>query len=111
VATMLTRRTAAHESSAVRYLVPGVQGFDRNVTSLAGRYKAGNGAGVHNGPFGGASWNAIHHAQGAIYNQLHAQAATLAYVDIIRYLTIFCACMLPLLFFIPKAPKNMSVGH
>jgi DHA2 family multidrug resistance protein len=42
---------------------------------------------------------------------MHAQAATLAYVDIIHYLVIFCACMLPLLFFIPKAPKNMSVGH
>jgi DHA2 family multidrug resistance protein len=111
VATMLTRRTAAHENTAIRGLVPGVPGFDRNVTSLAGKYKAGNGAGVHNGPFGGASWNAIHHAQGAIYNQLHAQAATLAYVDIIRDLTIFCACMLPLLFFIPKAPKNMSAGH
>jgi DHA2 family multidrug resistance protein len=111
VATMLTRRTAAHENSMVRGLVPGVKGFDRNVERMAGAYKAGNGAGVHNGPYGGASWNAIHHAQGAIYNQLHAQAATLAYVDIIRDLTIFCACMLPLLFFIPKAPKNMSVGH
>ena len=111
VATMLTRRTAAHENSMARNLVPGVAGFDRNVKRLAGTYKPGNGAGVHNGPFGGASWGAIHHAQGAIYNQLHAQAATLAYVDIIRDLTIFCACMLPLLFFIPKAPKNMSVGH
>jgi len=111
VATMLTRRTAAHENSAVRYFVPGVAGFDRNVKSLAGKYKAGNGAGVHDGPFGGASWGAIHHAQGSIYNQLHAQAATLAYVDIIRYLTIFCACMLPLLFFIPKPPKNVRAGH
>jgi len=111
VATMLTRRTAAHENNMARTLVQGSAGFDRNVQRMAGAYKAGNGAGVQNGPYGGASWGAIHHAQAAIYNQLHAQAATLAYVDIIRYLTIFCACMLPLLFFIPKAPKNMSVGH
>jgi len=111
VATMLTRRTAAHENSMARNLIPGSPGFDRNVQHMAGAYKPGNGAGVHNGPFGGASWGAIHQAQASIYNQLHAQAATLAYVDIIRYLTIFCACMLPLLFFIPKAPKNMSVGH
>jgi DHA2 family multidrug resistance protein len=108
---MLTRRTAAHENSMARNLVPGSAGFDRNVENMARMYKPGNGAGVHNGPFGGQSWGAIHQAQAAIYNQLHAQAATLAYVDIIRYLTIFCACMLPLLFFIPKAPKNMSVGH
>jgi DHA2 family multidrug resistance protein len=111
VATMLTRRTAAHESSAVRYLVAGTAGFDRNVTNLAHSYRAGNGAGVHNGPFGGASWGSIHQAQGAIYNQLHAQAATLAYVDIIRYLTIFCAVMLPLLFFIPRPPKHVQAGH
>jgi len=111
VATMLTRRTAAHESSAVRNLVAGSAGFDRVVKARAGAYKPGNGSGVHGGPFGGASWGAIHQAQASIYQQLHAQAATLAYVDIIRYLTIICACMLPLLFFIPKAPKNMSVGH
>jgi DHA2 family multidrug resistance protein len=44
---------------------------------------------------------------------LHRQAATLAYVDIIRYLTIFCAAMIPLLFFLPKPPKNAaaSAGH
>ncbi len=111
VATMLTRRTAAHENAAIRKLVPGSAAFDRVVKERAAAYGAGNGAGVHNGPFGGASWGAIHKAQASIYNQLHAQAATLAYVDIIRYLVIFCACMLPLLFFIPKAPKNMSVGH
>jgi DHA2 family multidrug resistance protein len=32
-------------------------------------------------------------------------------VDIIRYLTIFCACMIPLLFFIPRPPKNVQAGH
>jgi DHA2 family multidrug resistance protein len=111
VATMLTRRTAAHESNMVRRLVPGVKGFDRNVTRMAGAYKAGNGEGVHGGAYGGASLGAIHKAQHAIYNQMHAQAATLAYVDIIRYLVVFCACMLPLLFFIPRPPKNMTVGH
>jgi len=111
VATMLTRRTAAHENSMIRNLVPGSWGFDRVVRERAGAYKAGNGAGVHNGPFGGASWGAIHKAQGSIYQQMHAQAATLAYVDIIRDLVIFCACMLPLLFFIPKPPKHMQAGH
>jgi hypothetical protein len=34
-----------------------------------------------------------------------------AYVDIIRYLTIFCACMIPLLFFIPRPPKHVQAGH
>jgi DHA2 family multidrug resistance protein len=34
-------------------------------------------------------------------------------VDIIHYLMLFCACMIPVLFFIPKPPKNVSpsAGH
>jgi DHA2 family multidrug resistance protein len=91
--------------------VPGSPGFDRQVTRLAGVYKAGNGAGIPGGAFGGASLGAIHQAEAAIYRQMHSQAGTLAYVDIIRYLTLFCACMLPLLLFIPKPPKNMRAGH
>jgi DHA2 family multidrug resistance protein len=113
MATMLVRRTAAHENSMVRKLVPGTPGFDRNVGIFSGAFKGGNGAGVTGGPYGGASVGAIHQAQAFIYNQMHRQAGVLAYVDIIRYLTIFCACMLPLLFFIPKPPKNASAsaGH
>jgi DHA2 family multidrug resistance protein len=35
----------------------------------------------------------------------------LSYVDIIYYMAAFCACMIPLLFFIPKPPKNVHAGH
>ncbi len=113
MATMLTRRVAAHENAMSRYLTPASQGFKAQITALAGTFRAGNGAGVSGGPYGGASYGAIHQAQAFVYNQLHRQASTLAYVDIIEYLTVFCACMLPLLFFIPKPPKNASAsaGH
>ena len=113
MATILVRRSQAHESSMIRNLTPGSPAFNRQVQSLAGAFKAGNGQGPAGGPYGGASSGAIHQAQAFIYNQLHAQAATLAYVDIIRYLTLFCAAMLPLLFFIPRPPKNAaaSAGH
>ncbi len=111
MATMLTRRIAAHENSMSRDMTPASAGFVRQVTNLAGAFKAGNGASVPGGPYGGASAGAIHQAMASIYNQMHRQSATLAYVDIIRYLTIFCAAMLPLLLFIPKPPKNMRGGH
>jgi DHA2 family multidrug resistance protein len=81
------------------------------VTSLARAFKVGNGAGVPGGPYGGASAGAIHQAEGFIYRQMHQQAGMLAYVDIIRYLCVFCACMIPLLFFIPKPPKHIAAGH
>jgi len=120
MATMLTRRTAAHESSAVRNLTPANPGYRAWMHSLEGAFKGGNGTAppvagaiAGHGGGGGASFGATHAAQAYIYNMLHRQAATLAYVDIIRYLTIFCAAMIPLLFFLPKPPKNAaaSAGH
>ena len=110
MATMLTRRTAAHENSLVRALTPANPGYRAWLHSLEGAFKAGNGTAA--GP-GQASLGATHAAQAYIYNMMHRQAATLAYVDIIRYLTIFCAAMLPLLFFIPRPPKyaKASAGH
>jgi len=107
MATMLLRRTAAHETNMVRNLQTGNQGFNDQVKSMAGAFKPGNGTGVHGDP----SFGAMHQAQGFFYNQMHRQAATLGYVDIIRDLSIFCACMIPLLFFIPRPPKHVEMGH
>ncbi len=106
VATMLIRRTAAHENNMIRNLTSGNQAFMNQVAKLKGMF------GGHSGgnPLTGTG---SHAAQAYIYNQLHRQAGMLAYLDIIQYLVIFCACMLPLLFFIPKPPKNASpsAGH
>jgi DHA2 family multidrug resistance protein len=84
--------------------------FNSQVKALANNFKVGNGRGPAGG---GASPGAIHAAQGYIYNQLHRQAATLAYVDIIRDLSVFCALMIPMLFFIPKPTKDAAAhaGH
>ena len=113
MATLLVRRSQAHENSMVRNLTPGNPAYNQQIQALSGMFKGGNGIGPVGGPYGGASDGSIHQAQGYIYNIMHAQAATLAYVDIIRYLTIFCGLMLPLLLFIPRPPKNAaaSAGH
>ncbi len=113
MATLLVRRSQAHENSMIRDMTPANPNFAQRVQSLAGNFKMGNGQGVSGGPFGGASDGAVHQAQAFIYNQLHQQSATLAYIDIIRYLTLFCGAMLPLLLFIPRPPKNAasSAGH
>jgi MFS transporter, DHA2 family, multidrug resistance protein len=106
MATMLTRRTAAHESNMTRNLTSGSQAFMNQVAQLKekfGGHSSGN-------PLSGTG---SHSAQAYIYNQLHRQAAMLSYLDIIQYMAIFCACMLPLLFFIPRPPKHASpsAGH
>jgi MFS transporter, DHA2 family, multidrug resistance protein len=106
VATMLIRRTAAHETNMVRSLNGGNQAFVNQVEKLKGHFGGHGGGNPLTGP-------GSHAAQAYIYNQLHRQAGMLAYLDIIQYMAIFCAFMLPLLFFIPKPPKNASpsAGH
>jgi len=83
----------------VRNLTTANPAFNARVDALKGAF--------------GHGFEAIHAAEAYIYNQLHRQAAMLAYLDIIQYLAVFCACMLPLLFLIPRPPKNASpsAGH
>ena len=106
LATMLTRRTAAHESNMVRNLTSGNPAFMDQVAKLKGMF-GGRSSG---NPMTGVG---SHSAQAYIYNQLHRQATMLSYLDIIQYLAIFCACMIPLIFFIPRPPKHASpsAGH
>ena len=108
MATMLIRRTAAHESNMVRNLTSGNPTFIDQVKRLKPLF--GGTRGSAGNPLTGAG---SHTAQAWIYNQLHRQAGMLAYLDVIQYLAIFCACMIPLLFFIPRPPKNASpsAGH
>ncbi len=104
MATLLTRRSVAHENHMIRNLTPANPGFTQQMAMLKGVFGGKSTGNVMTGP-------GSHTAMAFIYNQLHRQAATLAYIDIIRYLTIFCACMIPLLFLIPKPPKHVQAGH
>ncbi|WP_433975124.1 DHA2 family efflux MFS transporter permease subunit [Tunturiibacter lichenicola] len=106
VATMLTRRSAAHETHMVRNLTSGNQAFMDRVAKLKGIF----GGHTSGNPMTGTG---SHTAQAYLYNELHRQSGMLAYLDIIQYMAIFCACMLPLLFFIPRPPKHASAsaGH
>ena len=45
----------------------------------------------------------VHAAQAFIYNNLHRQAAMLAYMDIVAILGIFCTLMIPLVLLIGKS--------
>jgi DHA2 family multidrug resistance protein len=93
VATMLSRRQAAHEAAMTRNLTLGNEAFRTQVNRLKGMFPGGgNGA----AEFGGKTNGNLHAAQAFIYNQLHRQSAMLAYMDIIAVFAVFCACMIPL---------------
>ncbi len=107
LATMLTRRTAAHETNMVRNLTTGNPAFNRQVHALAQSFAGGNGAAPKGG---GPSQGAIHAAQAFLYNQMHRQAGMLGYLDVIQSMMIFCACMIPLIFLMPRPPKGSGMG-
>jgi DHA2 family multidrug resistance protein len=106
VATMLSRGSQKHEASMIRNLTPSSAGFNDQVGRLKlyfGGHRSGNNI---SGP-------GVQQAQAFIYNQLHRQSAMLAYMDIIAFLVVFCACMVPLVFLIPKSapPKDGPAMH
>jgi DHA2 family multidrug resistance protein len=109
VATMLTRRQAAHEANMVRNLTPGNEAFRNQVNSLKGFFSGGNGA----SGFGGKASGNVQTAQAFLYNQLHRQSAMLAYMDIIAIFAVFCACMIPLVLAIgrTKSPGSDAPAH
>jgi DHA2 family multidrug resistance protein len=110
IATMLARRSQAHQAQMVRNLLPDNEGFRNQVNRLKGLFPGGgNGAA---GGFGGKLTGNVHVAQAFIYNQLRRQSAMLAYLDIIAVFAIFCACMIPLVFAIGKQkPGHAEGGH
>ena len=104
LATMLTRRTATHESNMTRNLTTGNPAFMDRLKALKPMFGGGHGGG---NPMVGTG---SHSAQAYIYNQLHRQATMLSYLDVIQYMSIFCACMIPLIFLIPRPPKHVDPG-
>ena len=100
VATMLSRQSQKHEATMIRNLSTGNPGFNDQVNQLKKFFGGGgNSAGAGTG---GGSLGGVHTAQAFLYNQLHRQAAMLSYMDIITFMGIFCAVMVPLVVMVGK---------
>lgn len=101
VATMLSRRSQAHQNVLVNSTTSGSYAYQQRINSVAG-YLQGR-----SGPGGGNHADALAAAQGNVYNIIHGQSQMLAYLDIIAVLAIFCAIMIPLVWIVPKpAPAS-----
>ena len=99
VATMLARRSQTHENVLAQHLTPGDPAYTERVNALARMFASSGGAG---GSATAPSGQAQAMARESIYQQLHAQAAMLSYLDIISVLALFCAMMIPFVFFMKK---------
>lgn len=107
VATMLARRSQAHQAMMTNHFTPNDPWFQERVNALAG-FLQGRG-----GPGSGSQLSAQAAAQGNLYFQMHQQAQMLAYLDIIALLVVFCACMVPLVWIVGKPAKMdaSQMGH
>ena len=99
VATMLARRSQAHQTYMVQHLTPGDSFFQQRLNSLAGTLQGSV------GPGGGSHVDAMAAAQSNIYNALHNQSQMLAYLDIISILAVFCVAMVPLIWLAGRPAK------
>lgn len=97
VATMLARRSQAHQSVLGRNLTNGDPAFQERIHSLSSFLQGHTGS--------GSSSDTIAAAQGNIYNQVHSQASMLAYLDIMSVLMVFCLAVVPLVWIVGKPAK------
>ena len=111
IATSLARGSQRHEATMVRNLTAGNRAFAEQVNRLKGLFPGGGNAA---GPsFGGSGMGSVQTAQAFLYNQLHRQAAMLAYLDIIVFIGVFAACMVPIIIMIGKIkpPADGPAAH
>ncbi|GAA3751713.1 DHA2 family efflux MFS transporter permease subunit [Terriglobus aquaticus] len=99
VATMLARRAQTHQTFLVSHATASTNAFNNRVSSIAGFLQGSS------GPGSGNHSDAVAAAQANIYNMVHNQSQMLAYLDIIAVLAIFCLCVTPLVWIVPK-PKG-----
>ncbi|MHB1021305.1 MAG: DHA2 family efflux MFS transporter permease subunit [Acidobacteriaceae bacterium] len=95
VATMLMRREQVHQTNMVAHLTPSDPYFQQRVAALSHYF-------LTSGGLTSSKQQAIEMAKASIYQQMHAQSAMLAYLDIIAVLATGCALMIPLVFLMKK---------
>jgi DHA2 family multidrug resistance protein len=107
VATMLARRSQAHQQNMTHMMNTGSQAYNDRINSVAS-YLQGR-----SGPGGGNHADALAAAQGNIYNMLHNQSQMLAYLDIIAVLAVFTGIMVPLVWLVrkPAPASSETVAH
>lgn len=103
VTTILTRRAQAHETYLGAHQTAGTQAYETMSKGLTAKFETG----------GLAHPDATYHAAAQIYNMLHVQARTLAYVDTAWILVGLTALLIPIPYLMkrPKRGKAPVVGH
>jgi DHA2 family multidrug resistance protein len=88
---LVTERSQWRQDQLLQYTAPGSRNYQQQTQALQGYFSTS-----------GGKANALGLAQGQVYNQLHAQAQSLAYVDVYFVLAFAAALMVPAAFLLSK---------
>ena len=93
--TLLTRRTAVHQNLIINSVPITGQQFQNQLSALQNFFST-----TGSGPFGPT--NSLPPARATIYQQLGRQAATWAFVDVFRWLSLLCFFCVGIVWFLKK---------
>jgi hypothetical protein len=109
VTTYIARRSQAHQATLVGHtsqLNPAWQGRIDGATTALIHGNPGHGSG------GMSPFSAGRVALATVYRSVLAQAATLAYLDVLIVLAIFTGCMVPLVLMLRRTrPGGRALAH
>jgi DHA2 family multidrug resistance protein len=88
---LVTQRAQWHQRQLLKYVTPADGIYQQRVDAFRGVFDVSSG-----------KPNALHLAQGQVYNQLQAQSQALAYVDVYYLLAFVALLMVPLSFLLRK---------
>ena len=98
--TVLARNQQIHQQYLVQHVTASSTAYQQQVSSLTRQLL------LHTT----ATADAQAAALARLYQQLQAQASLLSYIDILQSLSIFCACMVPLVLLMTKPPKGTTAA-
>jgi MFS transporter, DHA2 family, multidrug resistance protein len=97
ITTFLTRQSQKHQNVLVAHTTPGSAPFESLVQALTGRFQQA----------GASLADASAQAYAQVYRIIQAQAATLAYIDVVSVLILVIVCLVPLVFLMQR-PKHQN---
>jgi DHA2 family multidrug resistance protein len=99
LSTLLIRQTQVHLTYLSAHTVPGSPAFEAMMRNLSGAF-------LRNGHVASGAFGATQQAYGELWGMLQAQASNLAYIDVISWMAILVACLIPFCFIMRRPPKT-----
>jgi len=108
LSTFLIRQSQKHLTYLSAHAFSGNPAFDSMINSMKGLF-------MRDGQAAAGAFGATQQAYQELWGMMQAQAANLAYIDVISGMAVVVACLIPFVFLMKRPPKaagaGQTVGH